>query len=45
MNIERKEITRVCTICGKRYKDIQVVINKCPTQKYAVCDDCRKKLE
>ena len=27
MYIKEKEITRVCTICGKEYKDVQIVIN------------------
>lgn len=44
MNIEEKEITRVCAICGKEYKDVQIIINKCSTQKYAICNDCREKV-
>lgn len=42
MCIEEKEITRVCTICGKEYKDVQIVINKFPAQKLAICNDCRE---
>lgn len=42
MNTETKEIIRICSLCGKEYKDIQVIINKCPTQKYSICLECRK---
>lgn len=42
MYIEEKEITRVCTICGKEYKDVQVIINKIPVYKFAICNDCRE---
>lgn len=43
MNIETNEIIRICSLCGKEYKDNQVIINKCPTQKYSVCLECREK--
>ena len=44
MYIKEKEITRVCTICGKEYKDVQIVINKFPAQKLAICNDCRETI-
>lgn len=44
MNIEKKEITRVCTICGKEYKDVQIIINNVSTQKIAICNDCIDKM-
>ena len=44
MNIEKKEIARVCTICGKEYKDVQIIINKVPTQKFNICNDCRETM-
>lgn len=42
MNKEKREITRVCSICGKEYKDVQIIINSIPTQKYPICNDCRE---
>ena len=44
MNIEKREITRVCNICGKEYKDVQIIINSFPTQKYSICNDCRETI-
>lgn len=44
MNIKEKEITRVCTICGKEYKDVQLIINKVPAQKFHICNDCLKTM-
>lgn len=43
MHVEIKEIIRVCSLCGKEYKDNQVIINKCPAQKYSICLECVEK--
>lgn len=43
MYIETKEIIRVCSLCNKKYKDNQIIINKCPAQKYSICLKCREK--
>lgn len=44
MDIETKEIVKICSFCGKEYKDNQIIINKCPTQKFSICLECREKV-
>lgn len=41
--LENEEITRVCSFCGKAYKDKKITINGVPCYKYAICGDCKKQ--
>ena len=43
IDIKEKNIIRICKICGKKYKDTQIIIGGIPNYSYAVCDDCKKK--
>lgn len=43
MILKKEKITRVCSFCGKAYKDTKISINGVPCCKYAICGDCRKQ--
>ena len=40
MNIESKEITCTCNVCGALYTDKQTIINNVPTIKFNMCPKC-----
>ena len=44
-SIETREITRVCSVCGKAYTDQQIIINKCPAQRFCICLSCTENMK
>lgn len=42
IQIEERNITRICHSCNKPYKDKQIVVNGIAAAKYPLCTNCRK---
>ena len=45
IDIRKKDIIRVCRICGKKYKDTQIIIEGVPSCKFAICNNCKNKMQ
>lgn len=41
IQIEERDITRICHACNKPYKDKQIVVNGVPSCSFALCSNCR----